>query len=329
MQTDRGRRYYAVLNLQNDSKGAKLMKKIETVGIVGLGALGVLYADTLTRALGKERVRILADAARTARYQESGIYFNGEPCDFQYADAAKETAPCDLLLFAVKFGGLESAIAECGHLVGPDTIVVSILNGILAEQVLSDAFGADKLVWCIAQKMSAMKEGNRAFADPKGELAIGVPAGVDEGNLRALIAFFDSIHFPYSLPDDIRRAKWSKLLCNTGCNQSTMVFEGGYGILQKPGKPRDTMLGAMREVVAVANAEGIDLTEQDVRDWVAIIDVFPPDGEPSMRQDGKAHRKSEVELFAGTIRRLAAKHGIAVPVNDWLYAQVQQMEQTY
>ena len=45
-----------------------------------------------------------------------------------------------------------------------------------------------------------------------------------------------------------------------------------------------------------------------------------------MRQDGKAHRKSEVELFAGTIRRLAAKHGIAVPVNDWLYSQIQQME---
>lgn len=48
-----------------------------------------------------------------------------------------------------------------------------------------------------------------------------------------------------------------------------------------------------------------------------------------MRQDGKNHRKSEVELFAGTIRRLAAKHGIPVPVNDWLYEQVQEMERAY
>jgi 2-dehydropantoate 2-reductase len=48
-----------------------------------------------------------------------------------------------------------------------------------------------------------------------------------------------------------------------------------------------------------------------------------------MRQDGKAHRKSEVELFAGTIRKLAKKHGIAVPVNDWLYEQVQERESAY
>ena len=89
------------------------------------------------------------------------------------------------------------------------------------------------------------------------------------------------------------------------------------------------MIGAMREVVAVANAEGVPLSEQDVTTWVDIIDHLPSDGEPSMRQDGKNRRKSEVELFSGTIRRLAAKHGIPVPVNDWLYEQIQEMERAY
>lgn len=305
------------------------MKKIKTVGIIGLGALGILYADTLTRALGKEHVLVLADEGRIARYQREGIYFNREACDFHYADPTKETRCVDLLLFATKFGGLQDAARECAPLVGEDTIVVSILNGILSEQVLSEAFGAEKLVWCVAQKMSAKKEGNQAFASPKGELAIGVPSGQDEGNLHALTAFFDSISFPYSLLEDIRVHKWSKLLCNTGCNQTAMVFEGGYGILKRPGKPRDTMLGAMREVVAVANAEGVPLSEADVKNWVAIIDTFPSDGEPSMRQDGKAHRKSEVELFAGTIRRLARKHNIPVPVNDWLFQRIAEMERAY
>ena len=89
------------------------------------------------------------------------------------------------------------------------------------------------------------------------------------------------------------------------------------------------MLGAMREVVTVANAENIPLSEADVETWVSIIDNFPPEGAPSMRQDSLAHRRSEVELFAGTIRQLAQKHGIAVPVNDWLYEKVQEMEATY
>jgi hypothetical protein len=210
------------------------MKDIRTVGIVGLGALGTLYADTFTRALGKERVEVLANAERAARYRTEGVWFNGQLCDFRYADAARETEAPDLLLFAVKFGALEDAIAECRHLVGPDTVLISILNGISSEQILSDAFGAEKVVWCVAQKMAAKKEGNRAVCDPKGELAIGVPAGADPKSLRRLTAFFDSIGFPYSLPADIRTHMWSKLLCNTGCNQATLAFQCGYGGVQVP-----------------------------------------------------------------------------------------------
>lgn len=164
---------------------------------------------------------------------------------------------------------------------------------------------------------------------PFGELALGIPDGTDPAHLRRLTAFFDRIRFPYALPADIQTHLWSKLLCNTGLNQTAMVFQCGYGGVQVPGKARDTMLGAMREVVTVANAEGVPLSEQDVENWLSIIDGFPPEGAPSMRQDSMAHRKSEVELFAGTIRRLAAKHGVAVPVNDWLYEQIQAMEAAY
>lgn len=305
------------------------MKKIETVGVIGLGALGTLYAHLLTEALGKERVLVLADSRRTERYRREALFFNGRPCDFQYTDAAAAIRPVDLLLFAVKFGGLDDSIRTCRHLVGPDTTLVSVLNGISSEEVLGGAFTSEQVVWCVAQKMSALKEGSRVTVNPIGELAIGVPAGQDDAHLRRLAAFFEDIHFPYSLPEDIRLQMWSKLLCNTGCNQTAMVFQCGYGGLQTPGQARDTMLGAMREVVTVANAEGIPLSEANTAYWISLIDTFPPAGEPSMRQDGKARRRSEVELFAGTIRRLAQKHGISVPVNDWLYQRVREMEAAY
>lgn len=305
------------------------MKEIKTVGLIGLGALGVLYAQLLTEALGKDRVLVLADSGRIQRYQKQSLWFNGARCDFHYADAATVTEPVDLLLFAVKFGGLEASIETCRHLVGPETTLVSVLNGVISEQVLGDAFTPEQVVWCVAQKMSVLKEGGQVTVNPIGELALGVPVGQDDAHLRRLTAFFDGIRFPYSLPEDIRTHMWSKLLCNTGANQATMVFQCGYGGLQVSGEARDTMLGAMREVILVANAEGIPLSEADIAHWTAIIDSFPPDGEPSMRQDGKAHRKSEVELFAGTIRRLAKKHGLAVPVNDWLYSRVQEMEAAY
>ena len=305
------------------------MRSIQTVGIIGLGALGVMYADLFTRVLGRDQVLVLADSGRISRYQQEGIWCNGELCNFNYTDASRRTEPVDLLLFAVKFGGLEDAMETCRHLVGADTILLSVLNGISSEEILGRAFGAEKVVWCVAQKMSAKKEGNRVTCGPTGELAVGIPSGGDLRQLRRLTGFFDSIGFSYALPDDIRRHMWSKLLCNTGCNQAAMVFQCDYSFLHRPGKPRDTMIGAMREVVKVANAEGIPLSERDVDEWVHVIDALPDDGEPSMRQDAKARRKSEVELFSGTIRRLAQKHGIPVPINDWLYEQIRQAEQAY
>lgn len=89
------------------------------------------------------------------------------------------------------------------------------------------------------------------------------------------------------------------------------------------------MLSAMREVLTLAHAEGIPLTEEDITMWTAVIDGITPTNEPSMRQDSKAHRKSEVELFSGTVRRLAQKHHISVPVNDWLYETITEMERHY
>ena len=300
-----------------------------TVGIIGLGSLGVLFADAFTRALGRDRVLVLADRNRVARYRSEGVWFNGVKSDFTYAIPEEVARPVDLLVFAVKYGGLAAAAEECRSLVGPDTTVISLLNGISSEPLLAQVCGPEKLVWCIARKMTANKEGNRVTCPNIGELVLGVPEGQDTARLRELDAFFTAVSLPHVVTDDIRREKWSKLLVNTGCNQAAMVYACTYAGLQRPGEARDTMIGAMREVVAVANAEGVALSEQDVADWCAVVDGFAPDKEPSMRQDGKHRRPSEVELFSGTIRRLAQKHGIPVPVNDRLYRRVQEMERDY
>ena len=303
------------------------MKEIKTVGIIGLGALGTLYTHLLMKS--SARVLVLADPERIHRYETEGIFYNGERCAFTYQAPSACREPLDVLIFATKFGGLQEAIEECRHLVTPDTTILSVLNGISSEEVLGETFLSEQIVWCVAQKMTAKKEGNQVTVRPVGELALGVPAGYPPLHLERLTAFLDTADFPYSLPADIRTHMWSKLLCNVGTNQPTMVFQCGFGGLQVPGKPREIMFASMREVVAVANAEGIPLSEKDVETWVGIVDAFPPESETSMRQDGKAHRKSEVDLFAGTIRRLGQKHSIPTPANDWLYEQVRRIEAEY
>ena len=89
------------------------------------------------------------------------------------------------------------------------------------------------------------------------------------------------------------------------------------------------MLAAMREAQMIAGLEGHAITDDEFDEWVALLDSFAPEGKPSMRQDGEAHRKREVELFAGTMLRLAKKHGVDVPVNGMLYEKIREMESEY
>ncbi|MBQ5781713.1 MAG: hypothetical protein IIW10_07200, partial [Spirochaetaceae bacterium] len=82
----------------------------------------------------------------TINTKEEGLWFNGEPCDFNFTDAAMVSEPVDLLLFATKSTGLEAAVATCRHLVGAETTLVSVLNGISSEQILSSSFAARQVV---------------------------------------------------------------------------------------------------------------------------------------------------------------------------------------
>ena len=134
--------------------------------------------------------------------------------------------------------------------------------------------------------------------------------------------FFNRTDFAYQTETDILRRMWCKWMLNVGVNQTVAACAGTFKDVQHPGQERKRMKAAMREVIAVAEKSGINVTEDDLNEYVAIIDTFSPDGMPSMRQDTLARRPTEVELFAGTVIRKARTFGIAVPVNEALYREI-------
>jgi 2-dehydropantoate 2-reductase len=148
-----------------------------------------------------------------------------------------------------------------------------------------------------------------------------------EQNLAALTDFLDLSGIEYEVCPDIRRAMWNKFMINVGINQTCMVYETNYGGATDPdSRACKDMEKAMHEVIAVAKAEGIVLTEEDFEKDMEILRGLNPEGTPSMRQDALAGRPSEVELFAGTMLRLAAQHGIDVPVNRQYHKRIREME---
>lgn len=304
--------------------------KIETVAIIGLGALGILYGNHFTKAIGKDRVRTVVNKERMARYQEQGISFNGEPCDFQYVDEKDASLePADLVILAVKGTQLDDAIETARNQVGPDTTIISVLNGISSEEVIGAAFGGEKIVHCVAQGMDALRTGNDVKSVHIGELRIGIDAPEKQTRLDAVAAFFEETGLPHVVEADILHRMWAKFMLNVGVNQVLMVKEGTFRDIHKEGPIRDLMIAAMREVLPIAQKEGVNLTETDLENDLTIIDGLTPMGMPSMRQDGIAKRPSEVELFAGTILKRAKKYGLPAPTNQYLYDQVQAIEATY
>lgn len=303
------------------------MNEIKTVGLIGLGAVGALYAERML-ASGAD-LRVIVDDERKDRYSREGVYVNGTRVDFPYV-TPKDAAPVDLLLIVTKEGGLLSAMETASGFVGKDTLIISLLNGVTSEGIVAARFGAENVLYSVAQGMDAVKEGNRLTYVHPGRIVLGErEAGEISARVQRVADFLNSHGVVCTPVGDMVRRQWGKLMLNVGLNQACMVFECDYGGVQQPGKPRETMLGAMREAQKMAALEGYAISEEEFSEWVALLDSFSPEGKPSMRQDGEAHRKSEVELFAGTMVRLGQKHGVSLPVNEWLYDRVREIEAGY
>ena len=302
---------------------------IQTTAIIGMGALGLLYADRIVKARGQEGTVFILDDERMEKYRGRKFTINGEVKEFAMT-AASAMQPVDLVIVAVKYNGLPSAIETMKSCVGKDTIILSVMNGIDSEEMIAETYGKEHLIYTVAQGMDAMKFGDALNYTKEGELRIGVVEEYQKKNLTAVKEYFEDIQMPYTLEDDILKRMWGKFMLNVGVNQTCHAYETTYsGVLTEGSEENRIFTGAMDEVIQLSQAVGINLSQEDAEYYKKIIATLKPDGVPSMRQDGIAKRKTEVEMFAGIVRKLAKKHGIATPVNDLLYDKIKKIEEAY
>ena len=301
--------------------------RIKTVAIIGLGSLGIMYGDHLSENMPKGNLKIVADRKRIERYKKEGIYCNEVCCDFNYINPHEATDPADLVIFAVKFNDLPAAIEVAKNQVGPDTVIMSLLNGIGSEELIGSSLGMEKILYCVAQGMNPIKEKNKVVYHHMGFICFGsMQVGVSEDKINAVKTFFEEVQLPHEIVKDMRNRLWGKFMLNVGVNQAVTVFECDYGGILKEGMPRDMMIAAMKEVIVLSEKEKINLTEVALLYWLQVLEGLNPRGKPSMRQDIEAKRESELELFAGAVLALSKKHHIISPVNQMFYDKIKEME---
>lgn len=301
---------------------------IRKVAIVGKGALGLLFGSQLERELGALGMCFVMDGPRYERKAGSPVTVNGQRRTFRDVRPS-EAGVQDLVIVAVKAGGLDGALDLMVPLVGPDTCIVSLLNGISSEDHIAERYGWERTLVCVAQGMDAVRDEHGLTYHHPGELVIGAGPGTDPGAVAAVDALLRRADISHTVSPDIQHALWRKYMLNVGVNQTCAVMGGTYGSVSAPGEQNRTFVAAMREVVAVAQAEGISLDESDLTFMVRLVASLAPDGMPSMAQDRLARRPSEVEEFSGALIPRAALHKILVPTCQWLYDEMHRIEAGY
>jgi len=298
---------------------------IEKVAIIGAGALGAAYGSLLYE-MDPTCVCFIASTTRCEKLRRDGVVVNGKRYPIAVVNP-EEAAPADLLIVAVKHHHLDQAIAEMKRAIGPETTVLSVMNGIDSEERIGAVYGMDKVIYGLTLGIDALREGNSVNYKNQGRIFFGEaknPAMTDR--IRRIHELFDRAGIAHVIPPDMIRSLWFKYMVNVGANQASAVLRTNYGALRSSAQARELMDSAMREVIAIARAMNVDLGEKDIEEWYKVLEGLNAEGKTSMFQDVEAGRKTEVEMLAGTVIELGKRCGVATPVNQRLFDELRRIE---
>jgi 2-dehydropantoate 2-reductase len=305
------------------------MPSIRKIAIIGAGAMGAAYAAMFIDA-GDYAVFFVARGERYQQLKNKTFSINDRLYQIPVVHVDKVTEPAELIIVALKHHHLAGALEDIAALAGPDTAILSVMNGLESEEAIGAVCGMDKLVYAVAVGIDAVREKDRfTFANP-GKIIFGPVPGVSNGpRLARIQEALSHAKIVNEVPADIMRAMWWKFMINVGINQTSAVLCAPYRVFQSSADARALMRSLMEEVVALAMKVGIDLSAKDIDEWMDILKTLSPAGKTSMLQDVEAQRKTEVEIFAGKVVALGNAHHVPTPVNNTVQRIIRVIESEY
>lgn len=296
--------------------------KIETVSILGLGAEGSIAFRAL---LGKPcHVRILARGARAERLQSQGVTINGIQYPLHVAQPGEEPPP-QLLIVAVKSYQLESALDDISAETGPETVVMSLMNGLTSEEVLGNRLGAEHIIYCMS-RLNAKRVGQHVEFQPVGSIYIGEKDGMVSDRVQSIHDLLDG-WVPCVISREIVLDIWRKYMFNAACNTVQAILRATHLWFQKLPEACAALECVMREIVLLGNAVGVPLSQADIRALDGYFLPYPADGMCSMAQDILDKRPTEIDMLIGEALELGQAHGMELPVCRFVYHMVKTLEQ--
>ncbi len=298
--------------------------------IVGAGAMGCLFAARL-RLAGYE-VTLLEKISEWAdKINQQGIRVEGVTGEYSAAVPAHAERPGvspDVVLFCVKSNNTKEAGEAVQTWLKPETLLVTLQNGVGNIEILEDLFGQDKVYGGVtAEGATVLGPGHIRHAG-QGETLIG-PKGEPGSPVERLVSAFNRAGFATRSIENVQDLVWGKLIINVGINALTALTGLKNGRLPRFEGTRKIMESAVGEAVAVARAKEIRLPYPDPVGRVLEVCEATAGNIASMLQDVLHGKVTEIDFINGAIVREGKALGIPAPVNATLTSLVRVIQETY
>lgn len=301
------------------------------IAILGAGALGCAIGATLTEG-GHETWLIDRSPAHVDAMRTHGLRVDDTRGSRQVPVRATtqpaEVGAAEVVIVLVKSFHTDAAIRGAMALVGPETVVLSLQNGLGHEDILADAVGRERVLAGKTYVGGVLRGAGHIESGVIGKhTIIGELDGRVSARVQHIADAFNRAGLSTQVSDNIVGTMWDKLLVNVATGALTGITSLTYGQLYDEPLLKSTSLAAVAEAIAAAQAAGVTLSMTDPEQaWTLAAEGLPAAFKTSMLQSLEKGSVTEIDFINGSVVRWGARHGVPTPVNATLVACIKGVE---
>jgi 2-dehydropantoate 2-reductase len=298
--------------------------------VFGTGGVGGYFGGRLARA--GEDVTFIARGEHLRAIRANGLKIDSTDGDFviypaRATDDVDEVGETDLVILGVKAWQVQEAARAIKPLVGPNTAVLPLQNGVEAVPQLVDELGAQNVIGGLCRIVSfVVAPGHIRHAGFKPSIIIGELDDRQTDRIVNIEQVFKRAGLEITIATDIQVALWTKFLFIASFSGVAAIANAPAGTVRSDPKWRAQILKAMEEIYTLAHARGIKLPPDSIDKVMAAVDSLPSDATSSMQRDIAAGKPSELEAQNGAVVRMAQETGIDVPTHTLIYETLKLLQ---
>ena len=291
------------------------------IAIFGSGGVGGYFGGRLAAA--GEDVTFLARGAHLTAMQQNGLHIASPLGDVhlpnvQAADRPQAVGPVDVVLFTVKLYDVEASAATLGPMIGPDTVVITLQNGVDAMDMVAKHVGAHHVAGGAAYVVAVIDKPGHIRHTTAQQLVFGERDGRRSDRLVAFEEAGVRAGFQARASADVTADLWTKFVRLATWSGMTTVTRSPMGVVRDTPATFELMVAAIEEVIAVGRAKGVNLPADLMDSTLAMIKSFPANSKSSMLEDIERGRRLELPWLSGAVVRLGREAGVATPIHQFI-----------